>query len=222
MIANKVPNFPSLFSKYLAYNFRQYKNPYSVWACAARACQVPFRQNLKHQVAVGFSFPKMYLIYLITFYQRIVDLWCHAKNFPNDPRTLNMYDDKDFDQILNILSRYICQQVPSKVEVLCVCNKWLCPNVSEYELIFTFPLRVFKWTFTFEMWFIPSWTNRFKPHPHTRHLSGLTSNPSNNVACLQTFAWRWTRIAMTLSAFWLFQTLRYVWFNSKYLGNKPS
>ena len=69
-----------------------------------------------------------------------------------------------------------------------------------YEAIFTFPLRVFKWTFTFEMWFIPSWTNGFKPHPHTRHLSGLTSGLSNNVACLLTFAWRWTHIAMTLSA----------------------
>ena len=69
-----------------------------------------------------------------------------------------------------------------------------------YLLIFTFPLRVFKWTFTYEMWFIPSWTNRFKPHPHTRHLSGLTSSPSNNVACILTFAWRRTRIAMALSA----------------------
>ena len=67
-------------------------------------------------------------------------------------------------------------------------------------LIFTFPLRVFKWTFTFEMWFISSWTNQFKPHPHTRHLSGLTSSPSNNVACLLTFAWRWTCIPMTISA----------------------
>ena len=66
--------------------------------------------------------------------------------------------------------------------------------------ISTLPLRVLKWTFTFEMWFIPSWTNWFKPHPHTRHLSGLTSSPSNNVACLLTFAWRRTRIAMTLSA----------------------
>ena len=89
-----------------------------------------------------------------------------------------------------------------------------------------FPLRVFKWTSTFEMWFIPLWTNRFKPHPHTRHLSGLTSSPFYNVACLLTFAWRLTRIAMTFSAeiwrFWLFQTLRYVWFNSKYLENRPS
>ena len=66
--------------------------------------------------------------------------------------------------------------------------------------IFTFPLRVFKWTITFEIRFIPSWTNRFKPHPHTRCLSGLTSSPSNNVAYLLTFAWRWARIAMTLSA----------------------
>ena len=66
--------------------------------------------------------------------------------------------------------------------------------------VFTFPLRVFKWTSTFEMWFITSWTNRFKPRPYTRHLSGLTSSPSNNVACLLTLAWRWTRITMTLSA----------------------
>ena len=63
-----------------------------------------------------------------------------------------------------------------------------------------FIMRFFKWTFTFEMWFIPSWTNRFKPHPHTRHLSGLTPSPSKNVACLLTFAWLWTRIAMTLGA----------------------
>ena len=69
-----------------------------------------------------------------------------------------------------------------------------------HSLIFTFPLQVFKWTFTFEMWFIPSWTYLFKPHPHTRHLSGLTSSPCNNVACLLAFAWRWIRIAMTLSA----------------------
>ena len=68
------------------------------------------------------------------------------------------------------------------------------------QIIFTFPLWAFKWTFTFEMWFIPSWTNRFKPHPHTRHLSGLASSPSNDVACLLTFAWRWTRNVMTLSA----------------------
>ena len=27
-----------------------------------------------------------------------------------------------------------------------------------------------------------------KPHPHTRHLSGLTSSSYNNVACLLTFA----------------------------------
>ena len=61
------------------------------------------------------------------------------------------------------------------------------------------PLRVFKWTSTFEMWFIPSWTNRFKPHQHTCHLSGLTSNSSNSVTCLLTFTWSWTRIAMKLS-----------------------
>ena len=72
-------------------------------------------------------------------------------------------------------------------------------SLLKFHQIFTFPLRVFKWTSSFEMWFIPSWTNRFKPHPHTRHLSGLTSSPSNNAACLLTFVGRWTRIAMTLS-----------------------
>ena len=90
----------------------------------------------------------------------------------------------------------------------------MAPNIKKHALyfssyrclykghscIFTFPLRIFKWTSTFEMWFIPSWTKWFKPHPHTRHLSGLTACPSNNVACLLTFMWRWTRIAMTLSA----------------------
>ena len=55
--------------------------------------------------------------------------------------------------------------------------------------IFTFPLWVFKWTFTFEMPFIPSWTKQFKPHPHTRHLSRPTSTPSNNAACLLMFAY---------------------------------
>ena len=73
-------------------------------------------------------------------------------------------------------------------------------EIMPHASIFTFPLWVFKWTFTFEMWFITSWTNRFKPHPHTRHLSGLTSSPSNNVACLLTFVWRSARIALTLSA----------------------
>ena len=74
-----------------------------------------------------------------------------------------------------------------------------CSDCRNYLLIFTFPLRVFKWTFRFEIWLIPSRTNRFKPHLHTRLLSGLTSSPSNIVACLLTFVRRWTRIAMTLS-----------------------
>ena len=91
-----------------------------------------------------------------------------------------------------------------------------------YLVIFTFPLRACKWTSTFEMWFIPSWTNRFKPHPHTHHLSGLTSSPSNNVACLLTLnTYRYDVKSCNL-AFWLFQTLRYLWFNSKYLENQPS
>ena len=30
------------------------------------------------------------MYYLIAFYQRIVELWCHAKNFPNDPWIVSM------------------------------------------------------------------------------------------------------------------------------------
>ena len=67
-------------------------------------------------------------------------------------------------------------------------------------VIFTFPQWVFKWTYTFETSFIPSWTDLLKPRPHTRHLNGPTSTPSNSVVCLLTFAWHWTRITMTLSA----------------------
>ena len=28
------------------------------------------------------------MYYLIAFYQRVVELWCHATNFPNDPRII--------------------------------------------------------------------------------------------------------------------------------------
>ena len=31
------------------------------------------------------------MYYLIAFYKRIVELWCHAKNFPNDPRTYELF-----------------------------------------------------------------------------------------------------------------------------------
>ena len=48
------------------------------------------------------------------------------------------------------------------------------------------------------MSFMASWTDRFKPCPHTLNLGGPTSMPSNNVVCLLKFAWRWTRIAMAL------------------------
>ena len=119
-------------------------------------------------------------------------------------------------------SRNIKLLTEPRLECLCLTGGYTCSSEStpvktpycwksrvavnydksndDHDVIFTFQLRVFKWTFAFEMWFIPSWTNRFKPHPHTRHLSGLTSSPSNYVACLLAFAWRWTRIAMTLSA----------------------
>ena len=95
--------------------------------------------------------------------------------------------------LVNIIVNTECQQSQHNAVRLYL-------NQFVHEGIFTFPLRVFKWTFTFEVWFIPSWTNWFKSHPHTRHLSGLTSSQSNNVACLLTFAWRWARIAMTFSA----------------------
>ena len=53
--------------------------------------------------------------------------------------------------------------------------------ISNYKQIFTFPLRVFKWTFSFEMLFIASWTDLFKPLQQTCYLGGPTSTPSNNI-----------------------------------------
>ena len=35
------------------------------------------------------------MYYLIAFYQHIVELWCHAKNFPNDPRIKEPIIDGD-------------------------------------------------------------------------------------------------------------------------------
>ena len=81
-------------------------------------------------------------------------------------------------------------------------------------LIFTFPLRVLKWTPTFEMLVIASWTDLFKPHQHTRCLGGPTSMPSINAVlftdvCLTSSAYRHDVQRGTL-AFWLFPTLSYV------------
>ena len=104
---------------------------------------------------------------------------------------------QESNHALGVYTDHYAQCYVLKSSIL-LAGTGICSRFSSF--IFTFPLRVFKWTFTFEMWFIPSWTNRFKQHPHTRHLNGLTSSPLNNVACLLTFAWRWTRIAMTLSA----------------------
>ena len=114
---------------------------------------------------------------------------------------LNMYM---FGEILECV-HYLCisnQHPRSKILSWIKCITWpfLTRLLDNTHYIFTFPLRVFIWTSTFEMWFIPSWTNRFKPHPYIHHLIGLTASPPNNVACLLTFAWRWTRIAMTFSA----------------------
>ena len=84
MIVYKVPNFPSFFTN-IFLRFQPVYNPYSFGAYAARARRTCFRQKINHQVAVEFLFPKSY--YLIALYQRIVELWCHAKNFPNAPCT---------------------------------------------------------------------------------------------------------------------------------------
>ena len=54
------------------------------------------------------------------------------------------------------------------------CFVSLCKTLHLYGVIFTFPLRVFKWNFTFEMLFIASWTDLFKPRQHTRCLGGPT------------------------------------------------
>ena len=64
-----------------------------------------------------------------------------------------------------------------------ICFVSFCKTLHLYCVIFTFPLLVFKWTFTFEMSFIATWTDPFKPRQHTRCLGGPTSTPSNNVVC---------------------------------------
>ena len=82
---------------------------------------------------------------------------------------------------------------------------FLCINIFSllvylHFAIYTFSLWVFKWTFTFETSFIPSWTDLFRPHPHTFHLNRPTSTPSYSVVCLLTFVWCWMCITMTLIA----------------------
>ena len=83
---------------------------------------------------------------------------------------------------------------------------------------------VFKWTFTLEMWFIPSWTNRFKPHPHTGtcHLSGLTSSPSNNTFLFTDVehVWYCHDIKIGNLAFWLFQNSKWVWSGNTTITNR--
>ena len=41
------------------------------------------------------------MYYLIAFYQRIVELWYHAKNFPNDPRKKIGYN-------INVMQQTAC------------------------------------------------------------------------------------------------------------------
>ena len=94
------------------------------------------------------------------------------------------------------------EKLPSmqKVKKTKVCCFGLWPSrgsLTRPTQKYLINVRVNKWTSTFELLSIPSWTDWFKPHPHTRHLGGPMSTPSNNVVCLLRFAWRRTHITMT-------------------------
>ena len=105
-------------------------------------------------------------------------------------------------------------------------KSWKLILKKVYKLIFIFSLRVcnmFKWTFTFEMPFTPSWTDQFKPRPLMCPMGGSTS-PKNAVCLLMLNMYcydvHWACIAMMLYKrgnleFLQFRKLRYVWFNSK-------
>ena len=77
---------------------------------------------------------------------------------------------------------------------------------GSYRLIFTFPLRVFKWTFTFEMLFIASWTEPFKPRQHA--LFGRTIVNAIQKRCLLTLSAYRHDVKRRNLVFWLFPTLR--------------
>ena len=73
-------------------------------------------------------------------------------------------------------------------------------NVINYH-IFRFRLRVFKWTFTFEMLFIRPWTNQYKPH---RHMRRFANHYQRQPITLFVYG-RFPHIPMTLNAeIWLF------------------
>ena len=80
-----------------------------------------------------------------------------------------------------------------------MCIGPICFSLKKMCISFFYISTVsLQWTSIFGMLFIPSKTNPFKPHPHMCDWS--KPMPSNSVACLLTFVWRWTRIAMTLKA----------------------
>ena len=71
MIANKVPNFSSLFPSVLLKISASIYTPTHL-EHALHVHAKSFSAKINHKVAVEFLFPKMY--YLIAFYQRIVEL----------------------------------------------------------------------------------------------------------------------------------------------------
>ena len=71
MIANRVPNFPSLFFQVFCLKFPPVYKLLLILSMCGTCTPCPFSTKIKPSKA---------------FYQRIKELWCHAKNFPNDPR----------------------------------------------------------------------------------------------------------------------------------------
>ena len=84
MIGNKALNFHSLFFQVFCLKFPPVYKPLLILSMHCTCTPSPFLTKIKPSSSRWILVP-IYK-YLIAFYQRIVELWCRAKNFPNDPR----------------------------------------------------------------------------------------------------------------------------------------
>ena len=72
------------------------------------------------------------MYYLIAFYQCIVELWCHAKNFPNDPR-------------ITYLLSYVWLRDRSSQSWRNICFVPLCKTLHLYCVIHVQPRKRHDW-----------------------------------------------------------------------------
>ena len=122
--------------------------------------------------------------------------------------------------IINLITVYIviCTAffaLNAKPKILCkiIANTNELQHIPVYFIIFTFPLRVLKRTFTFAIVFIlheqHRFTRRHMAPMDARHLGVPTSRPSNNVFCLLTLTSYHHDVKRGDLAHSMFQNLRY-------------